>query len=124
MAPALAALNARIFTLALPRIPAMSASVPGRFSQETVSCFTFGMRGSSRQEKWHDATRGVRSGQFPNRRKSRCGRWDSKHACGLKRRKLPVFRLARTVENAQNAAVTHTEHTRARGLRSCPTRYA
>src|SRR6266849_797602 len=42
MAPALAALNARIFTLALPRIPAISASIPGRFSQEIVSCFALG----------------------------------------------------------------------------------
>src|SRR5712692_6104803 len=92
MAPALAALNARIFTLALPRIPAMSASVPGRFSQETVSCFTFGMRGTSRREKWHDATRGGRSGQFPNRRKSWCGRWDSNpHA--LRRHPLKMVRL-------------------------------
>src|SRR6266849_7990840 len=92
MAPALLALKARIFTLALPRIPAMSASVPGRFSQETVSCFTFGIRGASRQEKWHDATRGGRSGQFPNRRKSWCGRWDSNpHA--LRRHPLKMVRL-------------------------------
>src|SRR5713101_2476103 len=42
MAPALLALNARMFTLALPRIPAISASVPGRFSQEIVSCFALG----------------------------------------------------------------------------------
>src|SRR5712692_11647139 len=42
MAPALLALNARIFTLALPRIPAISASIPGRFSQEIVSCFALG----------------------------------------------------------------------------------
>src|SRR6266852_1693196 len=92
MAPALLALNASLFTLAYPTTPAISPSVPRRFSQETVSCFTFGIRGASRQEKWHDATRGGRSGQLPKRRKSWCGRWDSNpHA--LRRHPLKMVRL-------------------------------
>src|SRR6266851_8702752 len=42
MAPALLAFSARIFTFALPRIPAMRASDPGALSQEIVSCLTLG----------------------------------------------------------------------------------
>src|SRR6516162_6576459 len=35
--------KARMFTLASPSTLAIWARVPGRFSQETVSCFAFGM---------------------------------------------------------------------------------
>src|SRR6266481_1892413 len=47
MAPALLAFTARIFTFALPRIPAMRASDPGALSQEIVSCLTLGTGESS-----------------------------------------------------------------------------
>src|SRR6266496_4269241 len=50
MAPALPALKARIFTFASLRILVSSASVPGRFSQETVSCFILGMTSPSADE--------------------------------------------------------------------------
>src|SRR5713101_1485593 len=44
--PEVVARQLRIFTFVSPRTFAMCASVPGRFSQATVSCFTLGMAGT------------------------------------------------------------------------------